>query len=358
MFRERLVVVIASNRRVRETYPDAADIDRLNTFADWQWIEFEGGGGGIYEVNRSPEDCTRISEHLGEADALIVCRGAPRIDAGVMDRAPRLKFIGEIEGDRFSGRIDLEAAWGRGLRVVDTTNASSYPVAEWALALLIISMRKGGELFRKVISGNTRRWPDEEYLRYCQGDLFGKRVGLIGCGHLGRRLIKFLRPFETEVWVCDPYLPSEMADALGFLRTSLGNVLSQCHAIVCVAPLTPRTRGMIGQAELDLIPSGSVLVNVSRGAIIDSAALIERLKRGDIVAGLDVFDPEPIPEDSEIIKFKNVFLSPHIAACTTQTRKRFFKLMVDELERFRSGHETHFDLNRCSLANRCGEPES
>ena len=355
MFRERLVVVLASNRRVRETYPEAEDIERLNAFADWQWIEFEGGG--LYEVNRSPEDRARISEHLGEADALIVCQGAPRIDAEVMDRAPRLKFIGEMEGDRFAGRIEVEAAWRRGLRVVDTTNGSSYPVAEWALALLIISMRKGGELFRRIISGDTGRLP-EGHLRHCQGDLFGKRVGLIGCGHIGRRLIKFLRPFETEIWVHDPYLPSEMADALGFLRTSLANVLSQCHAVVCVAPLTPRTKGMIGRAELDLIPSGSVLVNVSRGAIIDSAALIERLRRGDIVAGLDVFDPEPIPADSEIIELKNVFLSPHIAAFTAETRKRFFKLMVDELERFRAGHETYFDLNPRSLANRRGEPES
>ena len=70
---------------------------------------------------------------------------------------------------------------------------------------------------------------------------------------------------------------------------------------------------MIGQRELELIPSGAVLVNVSRGAIIDSEALIARLKRGDIVAGLDVFDPEPIPPDSEIIGLRNVFLSPHIA---------------------------------------------
>ena len=71
-------------------------------------------------------------------------------------------------------------------------------------------------------------------------------------------------------------------------------MLSQCDAIVCVAPLTPQTKGMIGQRELELIPSGAALVNVSRGPIFDSAALIERLKRGDIVAALDVFDPEPI----------------------------------------------------------------
>ena len=87
-------------------------------------------------------------------------------------------------------------------------------------------------------------------------------------------------------------------------------MLSQCDVGVCVAPLTPRTQGMIGRAELDLIRPGAALVNVSRGPIIDTEALIARLKRGDITAGLDVFDPEPIPADSEIIDLPNVFLTP------------------------------------------------
>ena len=112
---------------------------------------------------------------------------------------------------------------------------------------------------------------------------------------------------------------------------------------------------MIGKRELALIPSGSVFVNVSRGAVVDSVALIERLKRGDIVAGLDVFDPEPIPPTSEIIGLPNVFLSPHIAGVTAASRTRFFTLMVDELTRFFNGDGTLFNLTPNSLANRRGE---
>ena len=103
-----------------------------------------------------------------------------------------------------------------------------------------------------------------------------------------------------------------------------------------------------------MIPSSSVFVNVSRGAVVDSDALIARLKRGDIVAGLDVFDPEPIPPDSEIIGLPNVFLTPHIASATQPTRQRFFTLMVDELERFFQGDEPLFELTPRSLANRRG----
>ena len=83
----------------------------------------------------------------------------------------------------------------------------------------------------------------------------------------------------------DPYLPSEMPDAIGVVKTSLENILSESTVIVCLAPLTPATRGMIGQRELDLIRPNSVFVNVSRGAVVDSDALIARLKRGDIIAG-------------------------------------------------------------------------
>ena len=240
---------------------------------------------------------------------------------------------------------------------MDTTNGSSYPVAEWALALIIISLRNAGAYFRQIIAGNPRS-PAHDDPGFLHGDLTGKRVGLIGCGHIGRRLIELLRPFEVEIWVYDPYLAREMADAVGFLKTSLDNVMSQCDAVVCLAPHTPRTERMIGQHELELMKSGAVLVNVSRGKVIDSDALVARLKRGDIVAGLDVFDPEVSEPGAygnhAIIHLPNVFLSPHIAGVTAASYPRFFKLMVDELDRFLHGHETLFDLTPRTIANRRG----
>jgi len=343
-------ILLACNQRVRDGYLPPTEVERLETFADWTWFPCEGGG--IYDTNQDPAATAQLRERLGDIDGLIVCHGAPTINAEIMDAAPKLRIIGELEGDRFASRIDLEAAWERDIRTVDTTNGSSYPVAEWALALILVALRQAGEQFRRMIAGQTR--PDRAALNNVGGMLTGKRVGLIGCGHMGRRLIKFLRPFEVDLWVYDPYLPQEMAEALGFLRTSLDNLLSQCEVIVCLVPLTPGTRGLIGQRELDLIPSGAVLVNVSRGPVIDSAALIARLKRGDISAGLDVFDPEPIPPDSEILQLPNVFLSPHIGYITGETYPHFFALMVDELDRFFHGHETYFDLTPRSLANRQG----
>ncbi len=342
-------VLIACSERVRNGYLPPEELTRLEQFADWAWFACEGGG--IYDSSDDPETTARLAKEMDGVDALVVCHGAPRIDTSILDAAPTLCLVGELEGDRFATRLDLDALWDRGIRTVDTTNGSSYPVAEWALALTLISMRNAGALFRRIIDGNTK---DRDLIQPMAGILTGKRVGLIGGGHMGRRLMKLLRPFEVELWVHDPYLPQELPEALDFVQTSLENVLTQCDAIICVAPLTPQTRGMIGRRELDLIPSGAVFVNVSRGAIVNSDALIERLKRGDIAAGLEVFDPEPIPEDSEIIGLPNVFLTPHFSGRTGDAYPHFFHLMVDELERFFSGHETWFNLTPRSKANREG----
>jgi phosphoglycerate dehydrogenase-like enzyme len=348
--RLRPKILLACNEFVRNNYLAAADIARLAAFADWTWFPCEGGG--IYDTNPDPAAASALAERLHDIDGLIVCHGAPTLTENLLTAAPRLRIIGELEGDRFASRIDLDAAWARTIRTVDTTNGSSYPVAEWALGLILVALRNAGAQFRRMIAGESGRLREE--LQQSRGLLTGKRVGLIGCGHMGRRLLKLLRPFETETWVYDPYLPRELAEALGFTQTSLDNVLTGCDVIVCLAPLTPKTRGMIGARELALIPPGRVFVNVSRGAIVDSAALIARLQQGDLVAGLDVFDPEPIPPDSPILGLPNVFLSPHIGWYTGDQHPHFFKLMVDEFARFFHGHETWFDLTPRSQANRKG----
>ncbi len=343
-------VLLACNEDIRFNHVADQDLRRLEEFADWDWFPCEGGG--IYDTNTDPDAARGLSKKLPGHDALVVCLGAPTLTAEILDAAPTLKIVGEMEGDRFASRIDLDAAWARGIRTVDTTNASSYPVSEWALAMILVCLKNGGAHFRRMIAGQTPF--ARASMEGMQGVLWGRRVGLIGCGHMGRRLMKFLRAFETEIWVHDPYLPPELPEALGFLQTSLENVLS-CDVVVCLVPHTPATEGMLGEAELARLRPGAVFVSVSRGKVTDSAALIERLKKGDIVAGLDVFDPEPVPPDSEILQLPNVFLSPHIGAFGGPSGNQgFFSLMVDEFERFFHGHETQFDLTPRVKANRTG----
>ena len=280
-----------------------------------------------------------------ELDLVMLSHGAPRLTGAIFDAAPRLRFVGELEGDRFARRIDVTAAAERGVKVVDTTHGSSYPVSEWALAMMLIGLRNAGSLFRRMIAGEIitqeSKRADPGFLR---GELTGKRVGLIACGHIGRRLLELLKPFRCTVLVHDPHAPRVLADIFDLSLTTLDGVMSGSDVVVCLAPLTHETRGMIGARELSLLRPGAVFVNVSRGAIVNTEALIARLRRGDIVACLDVFDPEPVPANSPVRTMENVFLTPHIAGVTADCGPRFVDLMVDEMRRFLDGHETRHDL--------------
>ena len=348
---ERPKVFVAGEAEQRDTYLAPDDQQRLSEFADWTFLPC--GAGALLGDDGQELDEEAWLVRTSEAEALVIYPGAPRISADLMQRNPGLKIVGELNGDRFAARIDVEAAWERGIYTVDTTNGSSYPVSEWALGLVLVSLRNAGYYMRRFLAGDCRKTRDNP--SFLRGELTNKRVGLIGCGHAGRRLVELLRPFKVDISVYDPYLRREMAEVLDLKLTSLERILSHSDAVVCLAPLTPRTQGMIGRDELDLIPSGTVLVNVSRGPIIDSDALLARLKRGDIIAGLDVFDPDPIPSGHEIVQLENVFLTPHIAGVTAASYLRFFTLMVDELERFFQGYETYYNLTPRSLADRRGD---
>lgn len=349
---------LVSNSNVRENYIDPADLARLEKFADFRWLELNEDSSWDDAPDTVQETLNRFTEFARGLDALIVCHGSPRVSAEVMSSARRITLVGELEGDRFGQRIDVQAAIDRSVRAIDTTHGSSYPVSEWALGMMLIGLRNAGAHFRKLSSGEhwgTSDHRDNAPEFAMNEELTGKTVGLIGGGYIARRLIEFLKPFRTKILVHDPYISRDVAYAYDFTLTSLDNVMSQPDVVVCMVPITPGTKGMLGVREFGLMRSGSVFVNVSRGAVVQTDALIERLESGDIVACLDVFDPEPIPVDSSVREMPNVFLTPHIAGTTNRSRTRFFEEMVSELDRHFSGHETLFDLTEQTMSNRRGE---
>lgn len=320
---------------------------RLANVADVAWEFFEEPSSYTEPPPFNPEADARLKAFVADLDALVVGNGAPRVTDSALAAGPRLRLVGDLHGDRFGQRIDVAACASRGIRAVDTTHGSSYPVAEWALGLMLIGLRNAGSLFRRMIDGvllYPSRGDYREELAYTRGELTGKTVGFVACGHIGRRLLELLAPFHVNVLVYDPHVPRVLADIYDLTMTSLDTVMSSSDVVVCLAPITSQTRGLIGAEAIEAMRPGTVFVNVSRGAVVDSAALIARLQRGDITACLDVFDPEPIPVDSPVRALDNVFLTPHIAGVTAACGPRFFALMVDEVLRALSGHETRHDL--------------
>ena len=177
------------------------------------------------------------------------------------------------------------------------------------------------------------------------GELTGRRVGLVGCGHIGRRLLELLAPFRTVNAVYDPFMPPVVADIFDLRVLGLDDLFATSDVIVCTLPLTPATRGLLSAKQFGLMRPDTVFVNVSRGKVVDTDALVDRLAQGDIWAGLDVLEPEnPIPPDHPVRKLPNVFLTPHIAGVTSACGPRFLTIMAAEIGRFLAGEATRFDL--------------
>jgi D-3-phosphoglycerate dehydrogenase len=345
-------VGLACSEEIRRRYVDEADLVRLGAAADFSYAAFSGPSDLDGPGPRDGAGEFELARFAADLDALLICHGAPFVSAEVIGAAPRLSLLGDLEGDRFGDRLDLDGASARGIRVVDTTHGSSWPTAEWALGLALIGLRNAGELFRAMIAHEPsvphalRSGPG-----YDGAELAGKRVGLIGFGHIARRLTGLLVPFGVDAIAFDPFAARELAEAFDVAFASLERVL-ECDVVFVTVPLTPSTTGMLGAGALERLRPGSVLVNVSRGAVIDGPALVARLARGDLIACLDVFDPEPVPLDSPIRDMRNVFLTPHIAGYTEESRRRFFALMVDECLRHFAGLEPWAVLTPANVRRR------
>jgi len=277
----------------------------------------------------------------------------PEMTRRVFGQAPSLQIVG-MGTDRFGTGVDLKAAAEHGVKVVDTDNiASSGPVAEWDLAMMLLCLRNAGAVYRQMMEG-SETWAIAQNADFVNGELTGRKVGLVGCGHVGQRLVELLAPFRVDLKVYDPYLAEEEVARLGLVRDALEAVIRHAEILVVQVPLTPRTRGLIGERELGLLRRGAILINCSRGPVVDQQALIGRLQACELIAGLDVFDPEPLEKDSPLRALPNAFITPHIAWYAPNALHRYFSSMAEEFERFFKGEALRYELTRRMVDIRWG----
>ena len=296
-----------------------------------------------------------LIDALEEFDGLIrLGAHIPALTRRVFSCLPDLKIAG-VRGDRFGTDVDLGAAAEFDVRIIDTDNiASAHPVAEWDLAMMLMCLRNAGAVYRQMMAG-TEKWADAGNAEFVSGELTERKVGLIGCGHVGQRLIELLAPFRVDLMVCDPYLSDELADRLQIVRGDLDEVLGHAEILVVQVPHTPKTENMIGTRELELLGRGKILINCCRGKVIDQDALIQRLQAGVLIAGLDVFDPEPMEKDNPLRGLPNAFITPHIAWYAPNALHRYFSTMALEFERFFKGESLSFELTQRMVDIRQGD---
>jgi D-3-phosphoglycerate dehydrogenase len=272
-------------------------------------------GIGGYEVSdvagQGPEALDAV---LPDAVALVV-RSETKVTAAVIGRAPKLKVIGRA--GMGVDTIDVEEASRRKIAVLTAPGANSNSVAEYTFALLLALARKVAAAAASLAAGKWDRKAFEG------SELRGKTLGLVGLGRIGSVVATIAQGFGMTVLATDPSFGSGRASAFGVEIVPLDDLLRRADIVSLHARLTPETKHLLNEARLRSMKRGVLIVNTSRGALIDDVALVRALTDGHVAgAALDVYDPEPLPADSILRTAPNVVLTPHLAASAVEAQQR------------------------------------
>ncbi|MDF3143410.1 MULTISPECIES: hydroxyacid dehydrogenase [unclassified Streptomyces] len=294
------------------------------------------------------EDCEhftdpRFKDALARTEILVTGWGCPRLDAAVLDAAPKLRAVlhsaGSVKG------LATPELWRRGIAVSSAAVANAVPVAEYTLAMILLA---GKDLFAARDRLRTERAFPGWGLVPGIGN-HGRRVGVIGASRIGRKVIELLRPFDLALSLTDPYVDEADAAALGVPLLPLDDLLRTSDIVTVHAPETPQTRHLIGPRELALMPDGAVLINTARGALLDHDALTAELRTGRLSAILDVTDPEPLPADSPLYDLPNAFITPHLAGSQGNEAARLGLAVAEEAERLLAGGGLAYPVDPAAL---------
>ena len=228
--------------------------------------------------------------------------------------------------------IDVDAATARGIAVANMPGANAPSVAEGTLLLMLAALRRLPELDRATRAGEG--WPSDPTLGETVRDIGGCTVGLVGYGNIAKQVERILVAIGADVLHTSTHDDAEPG------WRELPALLAESDIVSLHLPLTDATRGLIGRDALALMKSDAILVNTSRGPIVDEEALVDALQSGGLAAaGLDVFSVEPVPADNPLLTLGNVVLTPHVTWYTADTMRRYLELALDNCERLRDGRD-------------------
>lgn len=277
----------------------------------------------------------------------VVCR-LEKADAGIIDIEPYGEEIfSQIKEStkilvRFGvgyDKVDLSSASRNGIAIARTTGANTLGVAEMALTLILTLRRQIKRNERCIKSG---RWSESPVCN----ELIGGTVGILGFGAIGRALAGLLRGMNCRIVAYDPFPNHEAAEKLGVELMDIDKVLEISDAISIHVPYMKETHHLISSEQLAKMKPSAVLVNTSRGNIVDEDALYEAMTNHLIHgAALDVFAKEPLPLDSKLLSLDNVILTPHVSSQTEESMWRIYRMALDIIADFFAGKEVKQILN-------------
>lgn len=294
-------------------------------FADWSRVK---AGAEVVVFDRNLATLDEAAAALADFDVICTMRERMPIPAALIERLPRLKLI-TITG-AYNRTLDLAAAAARGVLVANTGNGSSqHPTAELTWALILAAARSVPQEGRRLREGGWQSTVGTT--------LHGRTLGVVGLGRLGKQVAAIGRAFGMQPLAWSPNLTADRAADAGARLVPKSELFEASDVVTLHMVLSERTRGLVGADDLGRMRDGAILVNTSRGPLIDEAALLQALRGGRISAGLDVFDQEPLAPDHPLRRLDNVVATPHLGYVSRETYSVFFTETVENLEAFMAG---------------------
>ena len=285
------------------------------------------------EVAPPPKEV--IIEKVRDKDALVPLL-TDKIDAEVMDAGPNLKIISQYAVGY--DNIDVKEATKRGICVTNTPGVLTETVADFTMALMLSVARRVVEADKYIRSGKWKvGWHPTMLLGQ---DVYNRTLGIIGLGRIGRAVAVRAKGFNMKIMYYDVYRNEEFEKKYGLEYATIDEILKKSDFVTLHVPLTEKTYHLIGERELKMMKPTAILINTSRGKVVDQNALYKALKEGWIyAAAIDVFEEEPTPLDNPLLKLDNFIGTPHIASASIETRSRMAEIVADNLIAFFEGRK-------------------
>ena len=296
--------------------------------ADWTPLQARAEVVFFAEAFADQDDA---AAKLAEFDIVLSMRERTPLPGGLINRLPRLRMLG-ITGAR-NLSVDMAACTARGIPVCNTQGGGQADSATAELALgLLISAARG-----LTVGDATIRAGGFQMGVPVGIGLAGKTLGLIGLGRLGGYMATYGKALRMNVIAWSQNLTPERAAEAGASLVSKDTLMSQADAVSIHMVLSERSRGLVGKADIARMKPGAILINTSRGPIVDEPAMLEALHAHKIIAALDVFNREPLPADHPLRLAPNTVLTPHLGYCVKETWDGFYPQMIENALAFMDG---------------------
>ncbi|HZG67317.1 MAG TPA: D-glycerate dehydrogenase [Herpetosiphonaceae bacterium] len=290
-----------------------------------------------------------LLQKVGDVDGLLALL-TDCVDAALLDAAPRLRVVSNYAVGY--DNVVVPAATERGVLVTNTPDVLTEATADFTMALLLAAARRIVESAQYVKAGLWKTWGPEILLGR---EVSGATLGLVGLGRIGQAVARRAAGFGMRILYTAPAPKPEQEAAFGLEYMPLEHLLQQSDFVSLHCPLTNDTRHLLNRDRLEQMKPTAIVVNTARGAVIDTDALVDVLRRKPIIAALDVTDPEPLPADHPLLALPNALVVPHVASATVETRTRMALVAARNLIAALRGERPPFLVNPEAWNNRRGE---